>query len=41
MPPPPPSVHFFSFSDITEIVRELGADKALEDGSINKKSLKN
>jgi hypothetical protein len=32
MSPPAPSVHFFSFSDVTEIVWELGADKALEDG---------
>jgi hypothetical protein len=39
--PSPPSVHFFSCSDVTEIVRELEADKAFEDGSINKKRLKN
>jgi hypothetical protein len=40
MSPRPPSVHCFSCSDVTKIVRELEADKALEDGSINKKNLK-
>jgi hypothetical protein len=38
--PPPLSVCFFSCSDITEIVRDLKATKAPEDGAVNTERLK-